>query len=193
MNIDELFSVSVNSLGKIDVTGHLEKIARQMKYIASEEVDNAWLRVLHQWSGKKKVYGANRVYNATEKNAYYTVSNNGKTLNLTVERWFNVDLMPMVKDADEWVKKWSDEFSGEPGWEELPSNEYKANLIFDEGIIGLPKQSHFRKKEDGSPFWVNPDKTVFEPLNKVIERESTSGKLTSDYIGELVFKKLKLK
>ena len=193
---DELFKIKIsnnkNEFLEIDASGYLNDLASDLLKETKEVAKKEYYDIIKLWArsaGKQNTFAITDMYNAiSDPESYINIKDGGKTMSATVTYWVDPSKMTKVKSADEWMATWKDELKGKSGlngyeWIDLPSNEYRAKLMFEEGIIGLPKQSHFRRDPDdpNKPFWKNPNPDVYRPLEDVIQsfNDESSGVMES--------------
>ena len=191
-------SNSKNEFIEIDASGYLSDLAHTAKNAFAKrsryEVDD----LIYMWTNSKSGKAYNSLSNALEHGeVYIEITNGGKTMTINRDFWFDINKIPRDPEADEWVKTYSDTYKGTKGshgkmWEELPSNEYRANLMFDEGFTGLPEESHFRRTKDDKPIWTNPEVNHFRriPFQKLLDREIHSKNGVVSRIGNYVMQEL---
>ena len=194
-----------NDFLEIDTSGYLNSLATdllsELKSVTKKEYYNIIKLWGHGNTGRRNTFAITDMYNAiSDPESYINIEDGGKSMSATVTYWVNPDKMGRVKSADKWMERWRDELENKPGlngakWQDLPSNEYRAQLMFEEGIIGLPKQSHFRRdpNDPNKPFWTNPNQAIYEPLEDVIQSKNESGSSVMNRISNDVISALKRK
>lgn len=127
---------------------------------------------------------------------FHALSNNPVTVSFTVnnlrgnicfDTWTETATLENHRSAERWLSKWGGEKS---------SNEYVADLIFDQGIIGLPEYARSYKertgKEYNGPSWENGYNLFFiqkESLTSWIQNEDNWNKFM-DKMEDKIYKKL---
>ena len=175
-----------NEFLEIDMSGYLNNLATDLLKTTRDVTRGKYGSIIQHWAdssgGKKNFWAVNDMRHAIcEIEAYVNIEDAGTSMSATVTYGVDVDKMGKIKSADEWMAQWRNKLRNKPGldgarWQDLPSNEYRAQLMFEEGIIGLPKQSHFRRDPDdpNKPFWTNPNQAIYAPLEEVIKAQNTA-------------------
>ena len=197
------FSNAKNEFLEIDVSGYLNGLARDLLNSTRDIAKAEYYSIIKSWSEHSKhrnVFAIVDMYRAIDNKSHLNIESGGKVVSATVTYWVDAGKMTRVKSADEWMTRWRNKLSHKPGldgakWQDLPSNEYRAQLMFEEGIIGLPKQSHFRRdpQDPSKPFWENPNKEILTPLEKVIQKENNENSQTMQYIDMHVLREMRSK